>query len=364
MQISFVLSSLRLSGGVKAIIEISNRLHGRGHQVNLIVPGGTLDPAMVLAVKPGIVIKESQMRFSLPMNHFKLLALSFSLANAVPPSDIVISTHTPTTIPVLIAAHFLKRGKPIWYFLDYPEMFEERPIERWLLRHALVWHRGALTISEFCRQGLLDSNPHKPVINVSIGLSDPEIFQYHKNTVERELAWAGKKPILFVGDDRPRKGFYDFLRAAEKVYQGAPEIILWIVSKVNLQLSTMMPFRMFICLGNEELAELYRNCAVFVSASWVEGFGLPPLEAMACGAPVVMTDSQGVRDYARPFENCILVPPRAPQALADGILTILRDPALANRLRQSGPETAARFNWETTVDQFEQALIKWSKTVP
>ena len=87
-----------------------------------------------------------------------------------------------------------------------------------------------------------------------------------------------------------------------------------------------------------------------------EGFGLPPLEAMACGAPVVLTDSGGVRDYARHEDNCLLVPPRDPQALAAAMLRILTDPVLADCLRRAGPPTTARFTWEAAVDRFEAAL--------
>jgi glycosyltransferase involved in cell wall biosynthesis len=361
MRISFILSSLRLSGGVRAVIEISNRLFQRGHQVSLVVPGGTIDPDVAAMVAVGIEIKESRIRFSPGINGLKLLGLSWSLANAVSPSDVVISTHTPTTAPVFLATRLLKRGQPIWYFLDYPEMFAQRPIETWLMRHALSWHRGALAISEFCRQVLVQPNSHKVVINVSIGLSNPEAFQRPKSKVEREQLWHGEKPVLFLGDDRPRKGLAEFLQAAERVCQQEPQAVFWIVSKKNLTIPDSIPYRLITRPTDYELAELYRTCAAFVSASWVEGFGLPPLEAMACGAPVVMTDSGGSREFAQPMENCILVPIRDPKALAEGILTVFHNAALEERFRRNGPLTAARFNWNTTVDQFEQALINWSK---
>lgn len=361
MQISFVLSSLRLSGGVRAIIEISNRLFQRGHGVNLVVPAGTIDPDVAAIVDPGIAIKESRIPYSPGMKSLALFGLSWSLAKAVPPSDIVLSTHTPTTAPVFLATRLLKRGQPVWYFLDYPEMFSGRPVEMWLLRNALSWHRGALAISEFCRQVLLQSGSHKPVINVSIGLSNPDAFQLPKMKAEREQLCRGEKPVLFLGDDRPRKGLDEFLKAAEQVFQQEPKAVFWIVSKRNLIVPDTIPCRLITRPSDQELAELYRICSVFVSASWVEGFGLPPLEAMACGAPVVTTDSQGVREFARHMENCILVPIRDAQALAEGILTVLKNPELEEHFRRNGPFTAERFKWNTTVDRFEEALKNWSK---
>jgi glycosyltransferase involved in cell wall biosynthesis len=77
---------------------------------------------------------------------------------------------------------------------------------------------------------------------------------------------------------------------------------------------------------------------------------------MASGAPVVMTDSRGVREYALPDVNCLLTPPHNPQALADAIIKVLEDPLLASRLRENGPPTAGKFTWDSAVDRFEAAL--------
>ncbi len=361
MNISFVLSSFWLSGGVGAITEIANRLCQRDHRVSLIVPRGTVDPKMAARVERGVDVVESAAPLPKPTNLLKLVGLSYSLAQSVPPSDVIVSTHTPTTVPVYIASHVFKRGQPVWYFLDYPEMFAGRPLESWLLRNALRWHRGAVAISEYCREVLLSSGIERPVINISIGLSDPATFHYPTNRNDQETDAQGKKSVLFLGDDRPRKGLADFIHAAHLVYEKEPEVTFWITSKMALHIPDSLPCKVITRPDDQALAKLYQSCAVFVSASWVEGFGLPPLEAMACGAPVVMTDSKGVRDYARPMENCILVPPRDPQSLADGILTLLRNPELADRFRKNGPSTAAKFTWENVVDRFEQALVDFGK---
>jgi glycosyltransferase involved in cell wall biosynthesis len=140
------------------------------------------------------------------------------------------------------------------------------------------------------------------------------------------------------------------------VYAELSAIRLVVVSKNEIDIQTDAPFQFIYSPTREELAELYATCDLFVSASWREGFGLPPLEAMACGAPVVLTDSGGVREYARPGENCLLVPPRDPPALATAMLTVLGDQTLSDRFRLAGPITAAEFSWTRAADRFEQAL--------
>jgi glycosyltransferase involved in cell wall biosynthesis len=232
-------------------------------------------------------------------------------------------------------------------------MFAKRPVEQWLMRHALRWHDGALTLSEISRQELR-SYSQGEIIVVGLGLSHPEMLQPRSADLSRPS--RRDRSILYLGDDRPRKGLADFMRAAELVYAELDAVRLVIVSKYKLDIQTSVPCEFVYSPAREELADYYASCDLFVSASWREGFGLPPLEAMACGAPVVLTDSGGVREYARPGENCLLVQPRDPSALAAAMLAVLNDRALADRFRRAGPATAAQFTWTRAADRFEQAL--------
>lgn len=354
MRISFILSSLQLSGGVQVVAEYANRLTMRGHQVTLIAPGGTLSDTMLGELIPGVTVRSSRVGFKSHAGLVWMARLAWSLARAVPPSDVVISTHTPTTAVGLLAGHLLKRGRLVWLYQDYREMFVGRPFEGWLLRHALRWHECALTDSDYCRRELSSYTPGK-VIVVGIGLSHPELLQ--PRSIQSLRTPGNQKTILFVGDARPRKGLQDFLQAAGEVHEQAKDIRLQIVSKEDLQLDCRVPFEYVHRPTRAELMGLFADCDLYVSASWREGFGLPPLEAMGCGAPVVLTDSGGVREYAQHEVNCLMVPTRDPQALAQAMLRVLNDAALEKRLRTNGPLTAVGFTWDSAVDRFERALL-------
>jgi len=353
MRISFILSSLWLSGGVQVIVEYANRLTMREHQITLVIPDGALDTDMLNELVPHVDVQTSRLARTPHMNIAQMIRLTWSLARKVPPSDVVISTHTPTTVAGLLATRLWRRGKPVWFYQDYWEMFHGRPYESWLLRHALRWHERALVVSDYCRQELNAYSPGDVVV-VGEGLSHPEILNPLPTEVRRSL--GDQQTILYLGDTRPRKGLDDFLQAATLVYKYSKDVRLLIVSKEDCQIQSRVPFEYVHRPARVELARLYATCDLFVSASWREGFGLPPLEAMACGAPVVLTDSGGVREYARSKENCLMVPCRDPEALAKAMIRVLTDKVLTERLRRNGPPTAARFTWESAVDRFEHAL--------
>lgn len=354
MRISFVLSSLRLSGGERVVVEFTNRLAQRGHTVYLIAPGQSVDLEHLPELVANVSILESAYPRREQPGILDHLRLALSLSRTVPACEVVVSTHTPTTVSAWLAARVWQRTRLLWLHQDYELMFANRPVERFLLRHAARWHDHVLAISDSIYEGVQQQKSAKVTL-VGEGLSHAELFkpQAGHRTVEE-----GSKTILYVGDSRPRKGLADFLLASERVYDQGHDVRLLIVSKEPLQLQTCVPFEFVHRPTIVELADCYARCDLFVSASWGEGFGLPPLEAMACGAAVVLTDSGGVRAFARHEENCLMVPPRQPELLAKAIEHVLTDPALADRLRRNGPPTAAQFTWSAAVDRFEQAVLE------
>ena len=97
-----------------------------------------------------------------------------------------------------------------------------------------------------------------------------------------------------------------------------------------------------------------RADAVLFLPTWPEPWGLVPLEAMACGTPVIATGTGGSAEFLDHERNCLLVAPNDPPAVADAVRRLAGDPALRERLRAGGLETAARF----TAAAYDDAILR------
>jgi glycosyltransferase involved in cell wall biosynthesis len=97
-------------------------------------------------------------------------------------------------------------------------------------------------------------------------------------------------------------------------------------------------------LSVTDMRLLYSHAAVFVFASLYEGFGMPVLEAMACGAPVITSNTTALPEVAG--DAAVLVNPEDPEELADAIIRVLEDSALRATLKERGFERAKQFTWE------------------
>jgi len=99
-------------------------------------------------------------------------------------------------------------------------------------------------------------------------------------------------------------------------------------------------------VGREDLIRLYQNASLFVYPSVEEGFGLPPLEAMACGIPTIAAEDSSLKENLS--GAALLVPPDGAAALADAIAAVLKQPKLRADLAERGIARSRRFSWEIT----------------
>jgi len=106
----------------------------------------------------------------------------------------------------------------------------------------------------------------------------------------------------------------------------------------------------------EKLKEIYSMCNIWLCAHSIDGLGMPPLEAMACGCCLVTTDTKGNRFYARHNETALVSEPRGVQKLSDNLILAIENKNLRNKLSKAGEEFAHSLKWEDSVSRLEKIL--------
>jgi glycosyltransferase involved in cell wall biosynthesis len=164
--------------------------------------------------------------------------------------------------------------------------------------------------------------------------------------------------VLYAGNVKPHKNLERLIQAFDLVRRRGLDHLKLIligdeISKYAAlrravhrhQLHKYVRFLGYLPEGT--LAVMYRLAGVFVFPSLYEGFGLPPLEAMASGTPVVTSNLSSLPEVAG--DAAVLVDPYEPAAIADGIYRVLTDESLRRNLRQRGLARARQFSWEASV---------------
>ncbi len=190
-------------------------------------------------------------------------------------------------------------------------------------------------------------------------LVHPAISHQIFSPSERELS---RTRICLVARKHPLKGLSTFIDAYRMLSEEMKKRIdgITLISHDDLSDFNTSGMEILKPANDNDIANTYCHSAIFISSSWREGFGLPPLEAMACGCACIISDSGGVNEYAVPGQNCLMFPPKNTQALVDCLNQLLNDEALRNRLAHQGEIDSQRFSWETSARQLLD-ILKESK---
>jgi glycosyltransferase involved in cell wall biosynthesis len=247
-----------------------------------------------------------------------------------------------------------------------PETFDRRSRFQMKLtiRHTAKRAAHILAPSDFSRQDIINTYNVDPgrISTVPLAASD----RYRPIVDDSELARAKQKYglsgayVLGVGSIQPRKNLVRLMEGyALLLKKGVdlPPLVLagrkaWlsdetVEANVYQTIKDKVIFTGFV--PDEDLPTLYSGATCFVYPSFFEGFGLPPLEAMQCGTPVIAGDRTSLPEVVG--DAAILVDPYSVEAIAAALEKVLADPRLRADLRQRGLERAKSFSWDRTARQ-------------
>jgi glycosyltransferase involved in cell wall biosynthesis len=219
-----------------------------------------------------------------------------------------------------------------------------------------------LTVSEASKRDILSLFNVKPEKIVVVYNAIDEHFW--ETPAEEDVARVRERYqldhefVLYVGNIKPHKNLVRLIEAfAEFRRDGFESVKLLIIGDEISKLPALRRavhrhklhkhVRFFGFVPSRTLAILYRLAAVFVFPSLYEGFGLPPLEAMASGTPVITSNVSSLPEVVG--DAAVLIDPLQPEAIADALGRVLSDSALREELRQRGLERARHFSWERSI---------------
>ncbi len=311
---------------------------------------------------PDLIIPgaERMRRVVVPDKPFRRTPISIPLMAAREHIDVIHAQYAGppfATARVVLTIHDISYERYPQWFTSTDLLYMRAFVPPTARRAAAV-----LTVSEYSKRDIVRRYCVPPErVFVTYLAADP-VFQPLQRDVEslstmRERYGTGDRYILCVGNLQPRKNLVTLINAYVRLRQADAmrhKLILvgrkgWLYDDIFAKARDSgytddLVFTDYV--PDKDLVSLYNGADVFVYPSLFEGFGLPPVEAMACGTPVITSNTSALPEVVG--DAAITVDPLNVEALATAIAQLLRDAELQKRLSLEGLQRAASFSWDNT----------------
>jgi glycosyltransferase involved in cell wall biosynthesis len=356
LTINFLLPTVTISGGAKSTFELANRLVDRGHGVRVIYPrvpkwmaGPMRDPAMrarkLRHLAREILRGPGPVWFELKAEVLRVPRLS---ARYVPAADVTVATMWDDAF--FLASLPRDRGEKVYFVRGYEVWASEAADVH--ASYQLPLHR--VTTSSWLKQ-LLEERLGAEVEGVFPNGIDAGTFYRERD----DFFPSSPRRVGLLYRNIPLKGMGDGIAALREARERFPDILPVVFGEEprgedRAALERMGLLELHGYQPPARMRKIYESLDVFLFPSHHEGFGNPPLEAMACGAACVSTRVGAVPDYAG--DAAVLVEPARPGEMAEALVRLLLDEAERQSLARRGMERARLFTWEDTAARLEEYM--------
>ncbi|MEK7529065.1 MAG: glycosyltransferase family 1 protein [Patescibacteria group bacterium] len=271
------------------------------------------------------------------------------------PSSFIIPAFLPNTINSIITIHDL-----VAFLFPKTHQFKATVMEKLFLKKALNKTSKAVCVSENTRRDLVRLFDF-PKEKTSVIPLAPAIVENSGEAESTEMTKrlphiATGNYILAVGTVEPRKNFGTAIAAFRKLRTQHHDLSLLIVGGKGWKehIGEEDGVALLGYIAEPELFALYKNARALVFPSLYEGFGLPPLEAMALGCPVVCSDTSSLPEVVG--DAAIMCDPMNVDAIFNALSKILTDDALRHELIAKGHAQAAKFSWKKSAEELRDII--------
>jgi glycosyltransferase involved in cell wall biosynthesis len=275
-----------------------------------------------------------------------------------PTSYIIPAIHNPKKLKVVMTVHDLVA------FL-FPQRHNKKAVftEKFTLQKALKKVVKVLSVSENTKRDLVNRFNCKDNLVDIVSNAASEIYEPIPEEIYDHFKDAHNLPEKFIfcaGTLEPRKNYPTLLRGFAEVVKKMPDVKLLIAGKRGWMFDEIYKtvhdlgiddnVRFLGYVPERDLVYLYNLATVFVWPSLYEGFGIPPLEAMQSGCPVITSNTSSLPEVVG--KGAITVDPYDEKELADAMIKVLKDSELSKELIRKGFNQSRKFSWKLSADRF------------
>lgn len=344
MKITFALPFLNLTGGIRLLLDYANWLHANGHEVTVIHPSWPYrfhfsrrqqfdEWRRNLRGTPGGSWADLRCR---------VIRVPFVANAVVPDADVIVAT----AWPVIRDVARLGPSKGAKVHVLFHHEAGTGPETSIANTYAMPFHR--ISFAQAVRTQMRDRF-HCDVHDVIPAAIDTTRF-FPDGVPKSDR-------VLMLYHNDPRKGASDGIEALTLLRARRSELDVRMCGTVVPPcLPSWIPYQLLP--DDAALRRLYSTSCVLLYPSLDEGFGLPPLEAMACRCAVVTTAVGAVPEFAVDRQNAVVVRPGDIEAMATGLDELLSNSQLRSGIAERGSQTAERYALTNSAPRFEAALLK------
>lgn len=363
-KINFLLLQLKTGGGARVIIDLANQLSEKEYEINIIYPNIAKDNISFKINKNINLVKIGNEPKNFIHKIFNVM-LFFWKMNKIKDEKIIL------TDPLMCSLSFLFISKNQYYrFIQADDyiIFDDLKLLKY---KSILWIYKKLTIFSYKNKKMNFIFNSKIVYRRFLNLSkrNDVVFNLVYPTIDNKVFFnmdlrnKNEVNIGIVARKVPCKGFITFTEAIKSLDMEIKRKInrIYIISHDDLSefdLEAIPNKELVIPKNDREICEAYNHIDIFISTSWFEGFGLPPLESLKCGCAVISSDSKGIDEYAIEGVNCLKFEPKNVEKLKTLIEKLILDEEIRKKLQKNSSKSVEKFSKENSLNQFEEILDK------
>ena len=344
MKITFILPDIGLAGGVKVVFQYAKFLSAAGHEVSVVY-----SPPETSWASPNIWLRRLLNDYRnlkyLSSKAIKIIKAPRLSERDIPDADIIVATWWETAYNV--SQYGESKGRK-FYQIQHHEIWGG-PKERVDKSYKLGLHN--IVISSWLKKTLEDMGANVEALI----LNSVDFDEFYPEKTQRN---DNETRVLIPYRDQEWKGITDGLEAVKIARRKFRNIKLVMFGPKTNKTELTRDAEFHVFPRGAKLRRVYNSCDIFLFPSHCEGFGLPPMEAMACRIPVVTTNVGAIADYAVAGRTAMVSEPRDINALADNLITLIEDGEKRKTIAENGYHYIKNFTWDASVKKLEDVFEK------